>query len=69
MSISTKHLPDILRAANPDNSLSVLRALKHIRAVLFETDPSDDDWFVAVSDLDQMIAAVANGKDLEVQNI
>lgn len=70
MSISVKHMPDILRAANPDNSISVLRALKHLKEVLEESPEVTDDAFaVAMSDLNQMIKAMANGRDLEVQSI
>jgi hypothetical protein len=55
-------LPRVLSAPNPDNSISMLRALKQIKLLLEQVDVSDDthaDRIAAsLDDIETMLAAI-----------
>jgi hypothetical protein len=55
-------LPRVLSAPNPDNSISVLRALKQIRSLLEMVEPSNEAEIdmvnASLDDVETMIEAV-----------
>jgi hypothetical protein len=64
MSTMSPYLPDVLQAPN-DNSISMLRALKHIKYVIEHPECTDEEFAVALSDCNQMISQIAHGRPLD----
>jgi len=72
VTIKTTYMPDILAARSGYSAISVHRALKHIHATLLECEPEGDrptDVQAALDDLEMMIHAAANGRDLEQESL
>jgi len=67
MTIKAIFLPDVLVARPGYSAISVHRALKHIKTVLEGLEPvglRSNDIQTALDDLEMMILAGANGRDL-----